>query len=178
MLSFIYIYRLPPAHKSEHFKNIKDCTTFWKYRNFWFCEPEAIDCREAGKGPQTDRPPLSHRKFEETLQKWKDILWKQKDLKKHKDERHRRQWRKPDWDVWQAIRAVDTSKTKLKWVRGHADDRKKLQAYTAEETRNIEMDKEAEKHYIKFKLDHEKNARERSENNIVKKQKNIAQDIL
>ena len=49
--------------------------------------------------------------------------------------------------MWQAIRAVDTSKTKLKWVKGHADDRKKPQACTAEETRNIEMDKEAEKHY-------------------------------
>ena len=66
---------------------------------------------------------------------------------KHKDERHRKQWRKPDWDLWQAIRAINTEDTRLLWVEGHAEKRKKPSAYTAAEARNVAMDEDAEKHY-------------------------------
>ena len=36
---------------------------------------------------------------------------------KHKDEKHKKQWRKPDWDIWEAIRQIDTSRTSLGWIK-------------------------------------------------------------
>ena len=66
---------------------------------------------------------------------------------KHKEERHRKQWKKPDWDLWQAIRSINTEQTKLLWVEGHPEKRKKPHAYTAAETRNVAMDNDAEEHY-------------------------------
>ena len=66
---------------------------------------------------------------------------------RHRDERHKKQWRKPDWDVWEAMRRVDTSRTKVKWVQGHPEKRKKPAQYTQEEKRNVAMDAEAERHY-------------------------------
>ena len=66
---------------------------------------------------------------------------------RHGDERHKKQWRKPDWDVWEAMRRIDTSRTEVNWVKGHPERRKKPSQYTKEEQRNVAMDAEAERHY-------------------------------
>ena len=66
---------------------------------------------------------------------------------KHKDERHKKQWRKPDWDVWEAIRELNTSRTTLAWVRGRPERRKQPPGYNNAETRNVAMDLAAELHY-------------------------------
>ena len=74
-------------------------------------------------------------------------------FKRHKDEHHRKQWRKPDWDIWTAMRKVDTTKTELAWVRGHPEKRKKPWDYTEAEKRNAAMDEAAERHYADLTSD-------------------------
>jgi hypothetical protein len=76
-----------------------------------------------------------------------------KRYKRHRDERHKKQWRKPDWDIWAAMRKLDTTRTKLEWVRGHPEKRKKYWEYSEAEKRNVAMDADAEKHYADTETD-------------------------
>ena len=72
---------------------------------------------------------------------------------KHTDEKQRRHWRRADHDIWQAFRALDTTSTKMRWVRGHPERRKHPADYDRDETRNVAMDKAAETHYADLTTD-------------------------
>ena len=66
---------------------------------------------------------------------------------KHQTERHKKCWKRPDNDIWSAMREIDPTRTTLHWVEGHPEKRKAPWQYDEHEQRNVAMDKAAEEQY-------------------------------
>jgi hypothetical protein len=81
---------------------------------------------------------------------------------KHQTERHKKCWKRPDNDIWSAMREIDPTRTTLHWVEGHPEKRKAPWQYDEHEQRNVAMDKAAEEQYGARQTDRGQPTQERS----------------